>query len=93
LKFGERTFSSEVRKLGDMKEVVLDKRFLASANMEMELYYMFRGVSKNEEDAKRIKEKGLRYDITIIPPNTLGTEFVKTAAYLNILKFKQIIKK
>jgi glucose-6-phosphate isomerase len=85
LKFGERTFSSEVRKLGDMKEVVLDKRFLASANMEMELYYMFREVSKNEEDAKRIKEKGLRYDITIIPPNTLGTEFVKTAGHYHPL--------
>jgi glucose-6-phosphate isomerase len=62
LKFGGRTFFPEVRKLGDMKEVVLDKRFLASANMDMELYYMFREVSKNEEDKKRIKEKGLRYD-------------------------------
>jgi glucose-6-phosphate isomerase len=79
LKFGGRTFFPDVRKLGDMKEVVLDKRFLASANMDMELYYMFREVSKNEE---------LRYVITIIPPNTLGAEFVKTAAYLNILKFK-----
>jgi glucose-6-phosphate isomerase len=81
LKFGERTFFSEVRKLDDMKEVVSDKRFLASANMDMELYYMFREVSKNDEDAKRIKEKGLRYDITIIPPNTLGSEFVKTAGH------------
>ena len=81
LKFGGGTFSPEVRKLDDMKEVVLDKRFLASANMDMELYYMFREVSKNEDDAKRIKEKGLRYDITIIPPNTLGTEFVKTAGH------------
>jgi len=81
LKFGERTFSPEVRKLNDMKEVVLDKRFLASANMDMELYYIFREVSKNEEDAKRIKEKGLRYDVTIIPPNTLGSEFVKTAGH------------
>ncbi len=85
LKFGGRTFSPDVRKLGDMKEVVLDKRFLASANMDMELYYMFREVSKNEEDAKRIKEKGLRYDITIIPPNTLGAEFVKTAGHYHPL--------
>ncbi len=85
LKFGGRTFFPDVRKLGDMKEVVLDKRFLASANMDMELYYMFREVSKNEEDKKRIKEKGLRYDITIIPPNTLGTEFVKTAGHYHPL--------
>jgi glucose-6-phosphate isomerase len=68
-----------------MKEVVLDKRFLASANMDMELYYMFRDVSKNEEDKKRIKERELRYDITIIPPNTLGAEFVKTAGHYHPL--------
>jgi glucose-6-phosphate isomerase len=85
LKFGGRTFSPEVRKLGDMKEVVLDKRFLASANVDMELYYMFRDVSKNEEDEKRIKERELRYDITIIPPNTLGAEFVKTAGHYHPL--------
>ncbi|MEA2074940.1 MAG: glucose-6-phosphate isomerase family protein [Euryarchaeota archaeon] len=81
LKFGKRTFSPVVRTLEEMKEVVFDKRFLASANMDMELYYMFRDVSKDEEDANKIKERGLRYDITIIPPNTLGSEFVKTAGH------------
>ncbi|RCV62797.1 glucose-6-phosphate isomerase [Methanophagales archaeon] len=85
LKFGGRTFSPEVRKLGDMKEVVLDKRFLACADMDMALYFMFREVSKNEEDEKRIKERELRYDITIIPPNTLGAEFVKTAGHYHPL--------
>ncbi len=81
LKFGKRTFSPVVRTLEEMKEVVFDKRFLASANMDMELYYMFRDVSKDEEDANKIKERGLRYDVTIIPPNTLGSEFVKTAGH------------
>lgn len=81
LKFGERTFYPAVRILEEMKEVVFDKNFLASANMDMELYYMFRDVSKDEEDARKIKEKGLRYDITIIPPNKLGLEFVKTAGH------------
>ena len=60
LKFGERTFYPAVRILEEMKEVVFDKNFLASANMDMELYYMFRDVSKDEEDARKIKEKGLR---------------------------------
>jgi len=68
-----------------MKEVILDKRFLACANMDMELYYMFRDVSKNEKDEKQIIERGLRYDITIIPPNTLGAEFVKTAGHYHPL--------
>ncbi len=65
----------------EMKEVVFDKAFLASASKEMELYFMFRGVSKSEEDERRINKMGLRYDITIIPPNTLGSEFVKTAGH------------
>jgi glucose-6-phosphate isomerase len=81
LKFGERTFFPVMRKLEEMKEVVFDKSFLKQANMDMELYYMFRDVSKDEEDEKKIKEKGLRYDITIIPSNKLGLEFVKTAGH------------
>ncbi|MGB2727507.1 MAG: glucose-6-phosphate isomerase family protein [Halobacteriota archaeon] len=85
LKFGERTFFPVVRKLGEMKEVVFDKRFLATANADMELYYMFRDVSKDEEDEKKITAKGLRYDITIIPPNKLGVEFVKTAGHYHPL--------
>ena len=85
LKFGERTFFPAVRILEEMKEVIFDKTFLATANMDMELYYMFREVSKDEKDAMKIKEKGLRYDITIIPPNKLGWEFVKTVGHYHPL--------
>lgn len=81
LKFGERTFLPDVRTLGEMEEVVFNNRFLANANMDMELYYMFREVSRNEEDARKITESGWRYDITIIPSNKLGVEFVKTAGH------------
>lgn len=81
LEFGERTFYPAVRILEELKEVVLDKNFLATADMDTELYYMFRAVSKDEEDEREIKDKGLRYDITIIPPNKLGLEFVKTAGH------------
>lgn len=81
LKFGDRTFFPEVRTLREMEEVLFNKRFLANASMDMELYYMFRDVSKNEDDANKITELGLRYDITIIPPNNLGVEFVKTVGH------------
>ncbi|HUV03351.1 MAG TPA: glucose-6-phosphate isomerase family protein [Desulfobacteria bacterium] len=81
LRFGNRTFFPVVRTLGEMTEVVFDKRFLARASKDMELYFMFREVSKDEDDAKKIKARELRYDITIIPPNTLGVEFVKTAGH------------
>lgn len=85
LKLGNKTFSSVVRILDEMKEVVFDKQFLATANMDLELYYMFRDVSKHDTDAAKIKAHGLRYDITIIPPNTLGSEFVKTAGHYHPL--------
>jgi len=81
LKFGNRTFYPEVRTLEEMTEVIFNQRFLANASMDMELYYMFRDVSKNEADANKITELGLRYDITIIPQNKLGVEFVKTAGH------------
>jgi len=81
LKFGERTFYPEVRTLKDMESVLFNKRFLANASRDMTLYYMFRDVSKNEADANKIAQLGLRYDITIIPPNNLGVEFVKTAGH------------
>jgi glucose-6-phosphate isomerase len=67
-----------------MKEVVFDKNFLLSMeieSMDLELYYMYRDVSKDDEDERKINEKGLRYDITIIPPRKLGLEFIKTAGH------------
>jgi len=81
LKFGNRTFCPEVRTLEEMTEVIFNKHFLANANMDTELYYMFRDVSKDEADENRITELGLRYDVTIIPSSTLGVEFVKTVGH------------
>jgi len=81
LKFGKRTFSPTVRTLEEMTEVIFNKNFLANASMDMELYYMFRDVSKDEADENRITELGLRYDVTVIPSSTLGVEFVKTVGH------------
>jgi glucose-6-phosphate isomerase len=81
LTFGNRTFTPAVRTLGEIREVVYDRRFLATASMDMALYYMFREVATDEADAQQITALGLRYDITIIPPMKLGLEFVKTAGH------------
>ena len=81
LQFGTRTFYPDVRLLGEMAEVIFDQEFLATASRDMALYYMFREVAKSAEDANKIKERDLRYDITIIPPRTLGREFIKTAGH------------
>ncbi|HOA34710.1 MAG TPA: glucose-6-phosphate isomerase family protein [Bacillota bacterium] len=73
---GNSAPAPDVRRRRDIVEVLYDRR---SADMD-ELYYMYRGVAL-EDDRRLIKEKGLRYDITVIVPGTLGLEYVKTAGH------------
>lgn len=78
--FGNRKFTPAIRKLYDMKDVIYDKDWLCNAE-NLELYYMYRDLYLTIEDYQTIKEHGLRYDITIIPPRMLGCEYVKTAGH------------
>ena len=73
-----------IRMLFDIKNVIYDRDWLSSAK-NMELYYMYRELSLGKKDALLIKEHGLRYDITVIPPRMLGCEFVKTAGHYHPL--------
>ena len=59
-----------------MKEVLAQKDITKPA----ELYYMYRGLreSKDEFDIRKNK---LRYDVTIIRPERLGNELMKTAGH------------
>lgn len=70
----------DIRMLFDMREVIYDHEWLLNTN-NIELYYMYRGVSYNDNDMIKMNEYGLRYDITVIPPYMLGCEFVKTAGH------------
>lgn len=70
----------DIRMLFDMREVIYDHEWLSNTN-NVELYYMYRGVSSNDNDMVKMNKYGLRYDITIIPPYMLGCEFVKTAGH------------
>lgn len=79
LKFGTLEREPSVRRVGDMKEAILDKEWL-KANEDVELYYMYRDLWL-EGDRDRILKNDLRYDITVIPPRTLGREFVKTKGH------------
>ncbi|MFZ3383798.1 MAG: glucose-6-phosphate isomerase family protein [Candidatus Methanoperedens sp.] len=73
-----------IRRLFDMKDVIYDREWLSKAE-NSELYYMYRELSLSKKDASAMKEHGLRYDITIIPPRMLGCEFVKTAGHYHPL--------
>lgn len=84
LLFEGKKILPSVRKLKDMSDVVLDRKWLGKASPEKELYYMFRGISR-KEDAEIIQKNNLRYDITVIPPGTIGKEYIKTAGHIHPL--------
>jgi glucose-6-phosphate isomerase len=84
MEFGTKRVKPNIRMLSDMKDVIYDRIWLSAAD-NFELYYMYRDLSLSKNDAKVVKEHGLRYDITVIPPSILGCEFVKTAGHYHPL--------
>ncbi|WP_202319822.1 glucose-6-phosphate isomerase family protein [Archaeoglobus neptunius] len=73
--FGDKKFNAEVRKASDLKPVLA---FPEALKEDFDAYFMFRDSYKTEKDRKRIEEVGLRYDYTVIPPNNIGGESIKT---------------
>src|SRR5512137_2950897 len=80
MEFNGKILTPDVRRLIDMKEVILDQNWLAGAE-DFELYYMYRDLSLSRADKEKLLQNDLRYDITIIPPNMLGREYIKTAGH------------
>ncbi len=64
----------DIRKLNDMKEVLFDQEWAKTAQ-DMDLYFMYRKVKQ---------ENGLNHNITVIPANMLGGEYVKTAGHVHM---------
>lgn len=71
---------TEIRYLDDMKMVIYDKAWAKTAP-NFEVYYMERELEEKD---------GLRYDITTIPPNMLGQEYVKTKGHYHIGRYQEI---
>lgn len=80
LEFGGERRSPDVRRLFDMSEVLYDREWLATAE-NVDLYYMYRDLSLSRSDRSLLLDHDLRYDITIIPPGMMGSEYVKTAGH------------
>jgi glucose-6-phosphate isomerase len=70
----------DIRFLYDMKDFLYDQKW-AEASPNSEIYYMYRGMAKDEKDKELARNSRLRYDITIIPAKMLGSEFVKTIGH------------
>ncbi|VVB99822.1 Glucose-6-phosphate isomerase [uncultured archaeon] len=70
---GMRKVAPEARTRKQMMPVLKEPAMRAPD----EFYYMHRNVCLRK-DAARIKAAGLRYDVTVLPPFTVGEEFNKT---------------
>jgi glucose-6-phosphate isomerase len=75
--FGVFEVGPTVRSISELKDVLHDKSH-ALKEGDSPAYFMYRDLGLSEEDKRRIRTAELRYDITVIPPKTLGAEFVKT---------------
>ena len=84
LEFGGKRREPDIRRLSDMREVIFDQVWLAGAK-DFELYFMYRDLFLSRGDGEKLQEQGLRYDITVIPPNMLGQEYIKTAGHYHPL--------
>lgn len=70
----------DIRRLSDIKNVLYDQEWLKTAN-DFDLYFMYRGINE---------ENGIRYDITVIPPAMLGSEFTKTKGHYHVGQYGEI---
>lgn len=73
--FNNKKLKPDIRKLSQIKDVCHSK--VSNLTRDKNLYYMYRDVSKTN----KMEEESLRYDVTVIPPNMIGDEFVKTAGH------------
>jgi glucose-6-phosphate isomerase len=65
------------RTIGEIRGVLMDP----DCECREPLYFMYRDLSRSREDAAWLREEGLRYDVTVIPPRTLCGEYVKTKGH------------
>lgn len=72
---------TSARSFADLKPVVMDQNLDLSDDPA---YFMYRNV-RLAGDEDKIKSRGLRFDLTVIPPATLGKEYIKTSGHYHPL--------
>jgi glucose-6-phosphate isomerase len=77
--------SPAVRTLEQMKEVLKDK----GITEPQELYYMYRDVHRIS-DKPLLHKNNLRYDVTVIKPDHLASELMKTAGHYHPGSFGEL---
>lgn len=74
-----------VRRLGEMRAVLYPAGEPGRAEDERALYYMYRALNQPEHRAL-FQEKGIRYDVTVLEPGSIGLEYIKTAGHYHPFK-------
>jgi len=85
---GRKAVSPTVRRLAEMKEVLYEPEegmLRGEDNLARELYFMYRDICISEHEPL-FRERGIRYDITVLVPGTVGREYVKTAGHYHPCK-------
>lgn len=67
----------QVRTVDDIRSVLAYPECPCSGS----IYFMYRGIAKNDDDQQWFNKKHLRFDITIIPAKTICGEYVKTKGH------------
>jgi glucose-6-phosphate isomerase len=70
-----------VRTLDDMRCVLANP----DQSGDTPLYYMYRDLALTAADRAYLREQNVRFDITVIPPGTVGGEYVKTKGHYHPL--------
>lgn len=79
LNFGEEVSFEKmsIRTFADLKPVIHDQTLDLRDDPA---YFMYRNVAK-KGDQEKIRNRGLRFDLTVIPPAMIGKEYVKTSGH------------
>lgn len=74
-----------LRTMDEMREVLMDTNLITP----QDLYYMYRDVHA-VNDEPLLKQYNLRYDVTVIRPEKLGKELMKTAGHYHPYDFGEL---
>lgn len=83
---GMNEIEPALRELGEMSDVLFGGDELETdEDPAVPLYYMYRDVHLAKHRSF-FRERGIRYDVTVLVPGTLGREYVKTAGHYHPFK-------
>ncbi len=79
IEFPGMKLEPDVRRLGEILEVLFDEEVAKESNPSTPIYYMYRNVAGSLDET--LRNMGLRHDVTVMPPRLIGREYAKTLGH------------